>query len=129
MPRAAPFSYRTMRGDQQEHPLWWAVTHFFNHQTHHRGQVTTLLSQAGIDPGVTDLIPLMRASRTSVDWGGGLVQVTVTGKQGVLPIVRSSLVPWPLAPTRTRRISRPRIRTSYVACARTFNAENPSRDR
>jgi uncharacterized damage-inducible protein DinB len=33
-----------------------AVTHFFNHQTHHRGQVTTLLSQCGIDPGVTDLM-------------------------------------------------------------------------
>jgi len=28
----------------------------FNHQTHHRGQVTTLLSQASIDPGVTDLL-------------------------------------------------------------------------
>ena len=34
----------------------YAVTHFFNHQTHHRGQVTTLLSQAGIDPGATDLM-------------------------------------------------------------------------
>ena len=33
-----------------------AVVHFFNHQTHHRGQVTTLLSQFGIDPGVTDLM-------------------------------------------------------------------------
>jgi uncharacterized damage-inducible protein DinB len=32
------------------------VVHFFNHQTHHRGQVTTLLSQCGIDPGVTDLM-------------------------------------------------------------------------
>jgi uncharacterized damage-inducible protein DinB len=34
----------------------------FNHQTHHRGQVTTLLKQAGIDPGVTDLpwAPLAR---------------------------------------------------------------------
>ena len=30
----------------------------FNHQTHHRGQLTTLLSQAGHDPGVTDLIRL-----------------------------------------------------------------------
>jgi uncharacterized damage-inducible protein DinB len=37
-------------------PLWFALTHFFNHQTHHRGQVTTLLSQQGVDPGVTDLI-------------------------------------------------------------------------
>ncbi len=33
-----------------------AVTHFFNHQTHHRGQLTTLLFQCGIDPGVTDLM-------------------------------------------------------------------------
>lgn len=39
-------------------PLWFAVTHFFNHQTHHRGQLTTLLFQRGIDPGVTDLIAL-----------------------------------------------------------------------
>ena len=33
-----------------------AILHFFNHQTHHRGQVTTLLFQSGIDPGVTDLM-------------------------------------------------------------------------
>jgi uncharacterized damage-inducible protein DinB len=39
-------------------PMWFAVTHFFNHQTHHRGQITTLLSQMGIDPGCTDLIAL-----------------------------------------------------------------------
>lgn len=37
-------------------PLWRALTHFFNHQTHHRGQVTTLMMQAGVDPGVTDLM-------------------------------------------------------------------------
>lgn len=36
-------------------PMWLALTHFFNHQTHHRGQLTTLLSQKGMDPGVTDL--------------------------------------------------------------------------
>lgn len=41
-------------------PMWLAVTHFFNHQTHHRGQVTTLLMQRGIDPGVTDLIWMPR---------------------------------------------------------------------
>lgn len=43
-----------------EHPLWWAVSHFFNHQTHHRGQVTTLLTQLGVAPGVTDLVDLLR---------------------------------------------------------------------
>jgi uncharacterized damage-inducible protein DinB len=37
-------------------PMGLAVVHFFNHQTHHRGQVTTLLSQCGIDPGITDLL-------------------------------------------------------------------------
>ena len=37
-------------------PMWIAVTHFFNHQTHHRGQLTTLLMQRGVDPGVTDLM-------------------------------------------------------------------------
>jgi uncharacterized damage-inducible protein DinB len=37
------------------------VTHFFNHQTHHRGQLTVLLTQRGIDPGPTDLIRLPQA--------------------------------------------------------------------
>lgn len=54
----APLAYRGTSGAPFEHPLWWAVAHFFNHQTHHRGQVTTLLAQRGIDPGVTDLIGL-----------------------------------------------------------------------
>ena len=36
-------------------PLWVCVTHFFNHQTHHRGQITTLMEQVGCDSGVTDL--------------------------------------------------------------------------
>ena len=39
-------------------PMALCVSHFFNHQTHHRGQATTLLSQQGIDPGVTDLIAM-----------------------------------------------------------------------
>lgn len=36
-------------------PTWVLVTHMFNHQTHHRGQLTTLLSQLGYDLGITDL--------------------------------------------------------------------------
>jgi uncharacterized damage-inducible protein DinB len=31
------------------------VTHLFNHQAHHRGQVNALLTGFGINPGVTDL--------------------------------------------------------------------------
>jgi uncharacterized damage-inducible protein DinB len=48
-------------GAVQEFPLWHAVLHLFNHQTHHRGQVTALLMQAGRDPGVTDLVALLRS--------------------------------------------------------------------
>jgi uncharacterized damage-inducible protein DinB len=44
-------------------PFWVAAAHFFNHQTHHRGQLTTLLVQAGVDPGVTDLIWLPGLAR------------------------------------------------------------------
>jgi len=34
------------------------VTHFFNHETHHRGQVHCMLTQAGVRPGDTDLMLL-----------------------------------------------------------------------
>jgi len=36
-------------------PKWVLVTHFFNHQTHHRGQVHAMLTAAGAKPGDTDL--------------------------------------------------------------------------
>ncbi len=36
-------------------PKWLLVTHMFNHQTHHRGQVHCLLTQAGGRPHDTDL--------------------------------------------------------------------------
>ena len=39
-------------------PCWIELQHLFNHQTHHRGQLTALLMQAGIDPGVTDIVAL-----------------------------------------------------------------------
>ncbi len=42
--------------ETRSYDMWVCVTHFFNHQTHHRGQLTVLLSQAGKDYGVTDLI-------------------------------------------------------------------------
>lgn len=57
---AGPLVY-TRRGQAQESPLWWAVAHVFNHQTHHRGQITALLVQQGHDPGVTDLVAMLRA--------------------------------------------------------------------
>jgi uncharacterized damage-inducible protein DinB len=37
-------------------PRWVCLTHFFNHQTHHRGQTHALLTAAGARPEDTDLI-------------------------------------------------------------------------
>ncbi len=64
----AAFSSEDMEGDlvytsvvnpeSRRYPLWFALSHFFNHQTHHRGQITTLLAQLGVDVDVTDLIGL-----------------------------------------------------------------------
>jgi uncharacterized damage-inducible protein DinB len=42
-------------GATRTRPRWLLVAHLFNHQSHHRGQVTTLLAQRGLDVGSTDL--------------------------------------------------------------------------
>jgi len=53
---AAPFRYTSrITGKSYERPAWVLVTHLFNHQTHHRGQLTDQLSRLGVDYGVTDL--------------------------------------------------------------------------
>jgi uncharacterized damage-inducible protein DinB len=39
-------------------PRWICITHMFNHQTHHRGQVHAMLTAAGARPEDTD-IPFM----------------------------------------------------------------------
>jgi uncharacterized damage-inducible protein DinB len=52
----APFEYTSnVDGKTRVLPAWVLVMHMFNHQTHHRGQVTTLIKQLGYDPGITDL--------------------------------------------------------------------------
>ena len=56
---AEPLTYTSkIDGKARTLPKWALVTHMFSHQTHHRGQVTTLLSQMGLDMGTTD-IPFM----------------------------------------------------------------------
>lgn len=37
-------------------PRWVVLAHLFNHQTHHRGQATALISRLGHDFGVMDMI-------------------------------------------------------------------------
>ena len=59
------FADRTVRyvnnaGFDTEDPLSVILPHFFNHQTHHRAQVHTLLSQLGQRPPVLDLHRVLR---------------------------------------------------------------------
>jgi uncharacterized damage-inducible protein DinB len=56
---AHPLHYVNMAGVQQCKLFGPLLTHFFNHQTHHRGQASTLLHQCGVDVGVTDLLALI----------------------------------------------------------------------
>ena len=53
---ASNLSYRNTKGDSFNKNFGYLIQHFFNHQTHHRGQASSLLSQAGVEVGVTDLL-------------------------------------------------------------------------
>ncbi len=49
-------TYHNSKGEAATRNFGELVSHLFNHQTHHRGQVSTLLSQKGIDVGGTDFL-------------------------------------------------------------------------
>ena len=49
-------SYKNSQGISSCRRFDALLTHLFNHQTHHRGQISTLLQQQGVDIGVTDLL-------------------------------------------------------------------------
>jgi uncharacterized damage-inducible protein DinB len=48
--------YRNPTGLPQQHQLGPLLSHFFNHQTHLRGQISTLLHQAGAQTGPSELV-------------------------------------------------------------------------
>jgi len=52
--------YVNNSGVDSADPVQVILPHFFNHQTHHRAQVHTLLSQLGRDPPVLDLHRVLR---------------------------------------------------------------------
>lgn len=53
---AAPLTYTNLAGEVWTYPLWRAMLHLVNHQTYHRGQVTTLLRQLGAQAPQIDLL-------------------------------------------------------------------------
>ncbi len=52
----AIFAYTNTAGVSQELPFAPVLTHIFNHQTHHRGQAHTLLSQFGLKAPIIDFV-------------------------------------------------------------------------
>lgn len=58
---AGDLAYRNVAGAPFRTPLRLVWTHMFNHETHHRGQVHDMLSQAGIAPPELDLIYYIRS--------------------------------------------------------------------
>jgi uncharacterized damage-inducible protein DinB len=53
-------TYINNQGRELTDPVDLLIIHFFNHQTHHRGQVHDLLSQTAIAPPVLDLHRILR---------------------------------------------------------------------
>ena len=55
-------AYNDTKGDPYQKPYGSLISHLFLHQIHHRGQVSTLLSQFGVDFGDTDIIEIIEES-------------------------------------------------------------------
>ena len=54
------FSYQNIKGIASSKNFAEVLSHIFNHQTNHRGQASTLLSQTGVDIRVTDYLMDMK---------------------------------------------------------------------
>lgn len=59
---SAGITYGNVAGVRSSRNFGALLQHFFNHQSHHRGQASTLLFQSGVDVGVTDLLAVMPRS-------------------------------------------------------------------
>ena len=51
-----PMSYTNFKGERWTYPLWQTLLHVVNHQTYHRGQITTLLRQLGASAPAIDFL-------------------------------------------------------------------------
>ena len=49
-----------LKGEKVSQKVWMSLQHLVNHSTYHRGQITTLVRQAGGTPVATDLIAFYR---------------------------------------------------------------------
>lgn len=55
-----PLDYVSLAGEPVSDPMSLLLPHVFNHQTHHRGQVHDMLSQAGVETPMSDMHRILR---------------------------------------------------------------------
>jgi uncharacterized damage-inducible protein DinB len=53
---AAAFSWKNLKGELKTAPLWAVLRHVVNHQTYHRGQISSMLRRLGAKPVSTDMV-------------------------------------------------------------------------
>ena len=50
------FKYKNFKGEDMEGTLWKILLQWFNHQTHHRGQISVLLDMLGVDNDYSSML-------------------------------------------------------------------------
>ena len=63
----SPVTYTGFTADTWTYPLWRVLMHLMNHQSYHRGQVTTLLRLLGAEPMPVDLLVADDAGLFEID--------------------------------------------------------------
>ncbi len=53
---ASVIKYKNYKGEDVEKEIWKTLLHWFNHQTHHRGQVSVLLDLVGVDHDFSSMV-------------------------------------------------------------------------
>ena len=72
----ADLEYSTTDGKPQRQPRWEAMAHFFNHQTHHRGQAHAILTRLGVaEPPPLDLLAMQREAARAAAAGAATTAV------------------------------------------------------
>ncbi len=58
---AAELTWENSHGEVRTQPMWQPLLHMVNHDSYHRGQITTMLRQLGYQPPSTDLVAFFAA--------------------------------------------------------------------
>jgi uncharacterized damage-inducible protein DinB len=51
-----PFAWKNLKGEEKRAPFWVILRHVVNHESYHRGQISSMLRRLGARPLATDLV-------------------------------------------------------------------------